>query len=99
MARLPPVLSIPVTPKPPLPALSIGVPMDIDATRKIRSLPLQGYYRCGDVNHLVQDCPHHMDICQLTAEQWKELIEDLLALKDVVPIEESCPLEKEEDFA
>ena len=51
------------------------------------------------MNHLVQDCPYHMDICQLTAEQWEELIEDLLALKDVVPIEESCPLEKEEDFA
>ena len=51
------------------------------------------------MNHLVQDCPHHMDICQLTAEQWEELIKDLLALKDVVPIEESCPLEKEEDFA
>jgi len=25
--------------------------------------------------------------------------EDLLALKDAVPIEESCPLEEEEDFA
>ena len=34
-------------------------------------------------------------------EQREELIEDLLALKDVVPIEESCPLEEkeEEDFA
>jgi len=30
-------------------------------------------------------------------EQWKELIEDLLALKDAVPIEKSCSLE-EEDF-
>jgi len=40
-----------------------------------------------------------MDVCQLTAEQWEELIEDLLALKDAVPIEKSCPLEKEEDFA
>jgi len=30
-------------------------------------------------------------------EQWEELIEDLLVLKDVVPIEESCPSE-EEDF-
>jgi len=30
-------------------------------------------------------------------EQQEELIEDLLALKDAVPIEESCPLE-EEDF-
>jgi len=40
-----------------------------------------------------------MDVCQLTTEQWKELIEDLLALKDVVLIEESCPPEEEKDFA
>jgi len=40
-----------------------------------------------------------MDVHQLTTEQQEELIEDLLALKDVVLIEESCPLEKEEDFA
>jgi len=40
-----------------------------------------------------------MDIHQLTLEQWEELFEDLLTLKDVVPIEESCPLEEEEDFA
>jgi len=39
-----------------------------------------------------------MDIHQLTTEQWEKLIEDLLALKDAVSIEESCPLEKE-DFA
>jgi len=39
-----------------------------------------------------------MDVRQLTAEQWEELIEDLLALKDVVLIEESCLLEEEEDF-
>ena len=73
--------------------------MDVDGTRKTRPLPLQGCYRCRDVNHLVQDCPHHMNICQLTAEQWEELIEDLLALKDIVLIEESCPPEEEEDFA
>jgi len=40
-----------------------------------------------------------MDVRQLTAEQQEELIEDLLALKDVVPIEESCPPKEEEDFA
>jgi len=40
-----------------------------------------------------------MDIHQLTLEQWEELFENLLALKDVVPIEESCPLEEEEGFA
>jgi len=39
-----------------------------------------------------------MDIHQLTAEQQEKLIEDLLVLKDIVPIEESCPLEEEEDF-
>jgi len=39
-----------------------------------------------------------MDIRQLTTEQWEELIEDLLALKDAVLMEESCPPE-EEDFA
>jgi len=39
-----------------------------------------------------------MDICQLTLEQWEELIEDLLALKDVVLTKESCLLE-EENFA
>jgi len=40
-----------------------------------------------------------MDVRQLTTEQWEELIEDLLALKDMVLIEESCPPEEEEDFA
>jgi len=40
-----------------------------------------------------------MDVCQLISEQWEELFEDLLALKDAVSIEESCPPEKEEDFA
>jgi len=39
-----------------------------------------------------------MDVRQLTMEQWEELIEDLLALKNAVPIEESC-LPEEEDFA
>jgi len=39
-----------------------------------------------------------MDVCQFTSEQWEELIEDLLALKDAVPVEKTCLLE-EEDFA
>jgi len=39
-----------------------------------------------------------MDVHQLTTEQREELIEDLLALKDTVPIEKSCSLE-EKDFA
>ena len=51
------------------------------------------------MNHLVQDCPHHMDIYQLTSEQREELIKDLLVLKDVVSIEESCSQKEEKDFA
>jgi len=40
-----------------------------------------------------------MDIYQLILEQQEELIEDLLVLKDVVPIKESYLPEEEEDFA
>jgi len=40
-----------------------------------------------------------MDVRQLTSEQREELFEDLLALKDVVPIEESSLPEEEEGFA
>jgi len=39
-----------------------------------------------------------MDVHQLTSKQREELIEDLLALKDAVPLEESGSPE-EEDFA
>jgi len=71
--------------------------MDIDMVQKTRSLPLRGCYRCGEANHLVKDCPYHLDIWRLTAEQREELIEDLMALKDAVEEEEvgSAP---EEDF-
>ena len=55
VARLPPVPSLPVT-------SSMGVPMDVDTTRKARPLPPQGCYRCGDANHLVRDCFHHMNV-------------------------------------
>jgi len=59
--------------------------------------PLKDYYWCRDTNHLVKDYFHHMDIRLLMLEQWEELIEDLLALKDTV-LEEKDPL-VEKDFA
>jgi len=40
-----------------------------------------------------------MNVHQLTSEQREELFEDLLALKNAVPIKESCLPEEEEDFA
>jgi len=98
VARLPLAPPPPVPPKPPPTTLSMGVPMDVDVARKARSVPLRGCYRCRDVNHVVQDCPHRLDVRQLTMEQREELIEELLVLKDAVPIEESCPPE-EENFA
>jgi len=72
--------------------------MDVDAVRKTCSLPPQGCYRCGEANHLVKDCPHYLDVQRLTAEQRKELIEDLMALKDAVEEEEVFSA-LEEDFA
>ena len=98
VARLPLAPPPPVILKPPPITPSMGVPMDVNAARKARSLPLRGCYRCENANHVVWDCPHCMDVHQLTMEQWEELIEDLLVLKDAVPIKESRPLE-EEDFA
>ena len=46
----------------------------------------------------MKDCPHRLDVRRLTAEQRKELIEDLIALKDAVEEEEVCSA-LEEDFA
>ena len=71
--------------------------MDVDVTRKARSLPPRECYRCGDANHVVRDCLYRLDVRQLTTEQWEKLIEDLLVLKDAVPIKESC-FPEEEDF-
>jgi len=61
-ARLPLAPPPLVIPKPLLTALSMGVPMDVDAARKARSLPLRGCYRYGDANHVVRDCLHCMDV-------------------------------------
>jgi len=46
----------------------------------------------------VKDCPHCLDVWRLTTEQRKELIEDLMALKDTVEEEEVCSA-PEKDFA
>jgi len=45
----------------------------------------------------VKDCPHHLDVWRLTAEQQEELIKDLMALKDAVT-EEEVGSSPEEDF-
>ena len=70
--------------------------MDVDTVQQTRPAPLRGCYRCGEPNHLIKDCPHHLDVRRLTAEQREELIEDLMALKDVAAEEEvGSSLEKD----
>ena len=71
--------------------------MDVDTVQKTHPAPPQGCYRCGEPNHLVKDCPHCLDVRRLTAEQREELIEDLMALKDVAA-EEEVGSSLEEDF-
>jgi len=95
--RSPPAAPPSVPPRPPLPlpTPSGRVPMDVEAVRKTRSLPPRGCYQCGEANYLVKDCPHHLDIWRLTAEQREELIEDLMALKDAVEEEEVCSAPEE----
>ena len=46
-------------------------------------------------SQIVKDCPHHLDVQRLTAEQREELIEDLMALKDAVEEEEVCSAPEE----
>jgi len=71
--------------------------MDVDTVWKMYSIPLRGCYRCGEPNHLVKDCSHHLDVRRLTAEQQEELIEDLMALKDAIA-EEEVGSSLKEDF-
>jgi len=71
--------------------------MDVNAVRKVCSLPLRGCYQCREANHLVKDCPYCLDVRKLTVEQQEELIDNLMALKDVVE-EEEVVSALEEDF-
>ena len=59
--------------------------MDVDTVRKMRPAPPQECYRCREPNQM------------LTTEQREELIEDLMALKDVAA-EEEVGSSPEEDF-
>ena len=71
--------------------------MDMDTIQKMRPTPPWGCYRCGEPNHLVKDCPHHLDVWRLTVEQQEELIKDLMAFKDAIA-EEEVGSSLEEDF-
>ena len=75
--------------------------MDIDAARKRAALP-PTCFRCGQPGHIKSECPRRVDLRLLSSEYCEQLLEDLLAAKDVaesveVPVA-STSLEDDEDF-
>ncbi len=69
------------------------VPMDIDATRKGRTLS-DTCRRCGAAGHWAKDCDLRFDVRHMDTDELQTILEDKLAAKDVVPME---PLVEEAD--
>src|SRR5438105_4718338 len=66
------------------PPLDMGVPMDIDATRRTKSLP-DTCRRCGLPGHWAKDCNLRFDVWHMDIDELQTLLEDKLAAKDAVP--------------
>jgi hypothetical protein len=60
-------------------------------------------YQCGEPGHTSRECPRRIDVCALTAIEREELMQDLLAAKDIVKdeslvvVEEATEEEEEEE--
>jgi Zinc knuckle len=68
--------------------------MDIDAQRSGQAPAV--CYRCGKAGHLKRDCPQRFDVRHMTLEERDDLLDSLLAAKDVVLTEDAVGGREEE---
>ena len=84
----------------PAPASNRPTPMDVDSVRK-RSTTTLACHRCGEVGHLIRDCPRGFDVRYMTADERDEWVQQLLVAKDVAEVEQKVDVltsEVVEDF-
>ena len=79
-------------------ASNAPVPMEVDATRHKKSVPLT-CYRCGAPGHLANNCPKRFDVRvladSLSPEEQEELLQEIFARKDAVQTTELVESEVE----
>ena len=74
-------------------------PMDVDAARRRTAAESTRCYRCGQAGHHMRDCPRTHDIRFAQTEEIDNLVEQLLAQKDVAEAQARAGLEPVEEEA
>ena len=90
----PPVSVTRAPPPPPSKSLPPGVPMDIDAARKLAK-SVATCRRCGEPGHFIRDCPRTFDIREMSMDEVQEL---LAHLQDTQEVEQAHAEAEKEDF-
>ena len=67
--------------------------MDIDAARKAKSAP-DTCWHCGKLGHWAKDCSLRFDVRYMDTDELERMLEDKLAAKDAVQVEQ--PVEPEQ---